>query len=84
LANEWPDEDDEFRKPKKKKNTKAAEDSFIVDDEANDETVAKKKKRYGPLMDINWYRVVLDEAQNIRNARTRISSAVTHIIAEIR
>lgn len=35
-------------------------------------------------MDIEWYRIVLDEAQNIRNARTRASTAVTHIQGDIR
>lgn len=85
MANEWPNEGGEFAKSKKKKNAKKPdEDSFIVDDAAEDETMAKKVKKYGPLMDIHWYRVVLDEAQNIRNAKTRASCAVTHIISDIR
>jgi SNF2 family DNA or RNA helicase len=83
LANEWPDElaEAKKKKPKKKKN---AEHSFIVTDDEDDGTAPKKKRVYGPLMDINWYRVVLDEAQNIRNARTRASTAVTHVQSEIR
>jgi SNF2 family DNA or RNA helicase len=35
-------------------------------------------------MEMNWYRVVLDEAQNIKNQRTRASRVVTHLIADIR
>jgi SNF2 family DNA or RNA helicase len=35
-------------------------------------------------MDITWYRVVLDEAQNIRNPRTRVSTAVTYVQSEIK
>jgi SNF2 family DNA or RNA helicase len=83
LANEWPDElaDAKKKKPKKKKNP---DHSFIVDDEEEDGTAPKKKRVYGPLMDMAWYRVVLDEAQYIRNARTRVSTAVTHIQSEIR
>ncbi|CCA72471.1 related to DNA repair protein RAD16 [Serendipita indica DSM 11827] len=73
LANEWPDES------KKKKKSKNAEQDFIIEDGEEEE-----KKKCGPLMDIHWYRVVLDEAQNIRNHRTRASSVVTHLIAEKR
>jgi SNF2 family DNA or RNA helicase len=82
LANEWPDELAEVKKkPKKQQN---ADRSFIVNDDEADGTAPKKKRVYGPLMDMHWYRVVLDEAQNIRNARTRASTAVTHVQSEIR
>lgn len=82
LSNEWPDELVEAKKKKPKK--KSANDSFIVNDDERDGTAPKKKRVYGPLMNIAWYRVVLDEAQYIRNARTRASTAVTHVQSEIR
>lgn len=63
MANEWPDEDGEFRGAKKKAAKKR--DSFIDEDEKG-KAGKKKKKPYGPLMDIAWYRVVLDEAQYVR------------------
>lgn len=78
LANEWPDELEEVKKKRKK--TKESE--FI--DDTDDSMASKKKRKCGPLMDIEWYRVVLDEAQNIRNARTRTSTAVTQVVSNIR
>ncbi|GMH38240.1 hypothetical protein BSKO_06124 [Bryopsis sp. KO-2023] len=44
----------------------------------------KSKKKRGPLFDVHWYRVVLDEAQTIKNANTRGSRAVAHLAAEKR
>lgn len=64
-------------KPKKKSTKKITDGSFPL-------TGDVEKKKYGPLMDLAWWRVVLDEAQCIRNAKTRVSCAVTHIIAENR
>ncbi|KZT61690.1 hypothetical protein CALCODRAFT_490930, partial [Calocera cornea HHB12733] len=42
------------------------------------------KKKAGLLFRINWHRIVLDEAHNIRNRPTRQSQAVTHLDAKYR
>ncbi|KAI0938712.1 hypothetical protein AcV5_000330 [Taiwanofungus camphoratus] len=81
LAMEWPDEEAEEKKAKKKKR----KDDFILDDSEEEKKHKKKSKRErGLLMLTEWYRVILDEAQNIRNKRTRISRAVTELHAEYR
>lgn len=61
MANEWPDELEEIKKKKKP----SRKDVFI-DDDGDDNVWTKRPKKYGPLMDMNWYRVVLDESQFIR------------------
>ncbi|GAA5878832.1 hypothetical protein JCM1840_000729 [Sporobolomyces johnsonii] len=33
----------------------------------------------GPLLQMEWYRIILDEAQNIRNRSTKTSRAVSHL-----
>ncbi|KIO33869.1 hypothetical protein M407DRAFT_17469, partial [Tulasnella calospora MUT 4182] len=65
-------------------------DNFIVEDSGNEGSGKKKKgkakdvKTYSPLFETVWYRIVLDEAQNIRNRHTRISIAVTDLHASYR
>jgi SNF2 family DNA or RNA helicase len=63
LANEWPDELEEVKKKKKKSAQKKGD---FIDDEDDDTVSTKRPKKFGPLMDMTWYRVVLDEAQAIR------------------
>ncbi|TRM55791.1 SNF2 family N-terminal domain-containing protein [Schizophyllum amplum] len=94
LANEWPDWENEMKKREKaarKKNKKDLDsDDFIVDDDSDDEPMvkskgkSKKKMVKGLLFQVDWYRVVLDEGQNIRNRRTRVSRAVTDLETEYR
>ena len=35
----------------------------------------RKRRRGGPLFSVHWFRVVLDEAQSIKNSRTLASHA---------
>ncbi|KAL1667297.1 SNF2 family N-terminal domain-containing protein [Schizophyllum commune] len=91
LANEWPDWENEMKKKekalRKKAKGQASSDDFIVDD-SDDEPMTKKSKdkkmTKGLLFQVDWYRVVLDEGQNIRNRRTRVSRAVTDLQSEHR
>ncbi|KAF8804469.1 hypothetical protein BYT27DRAFT_7243611 [Phlegmacium glaucopus] len=78
MAREWPDYESEM---KKKAKAKKKGDDFIVS-ESDDEDMKsshyrakKRKQRAGLLFQIDWYRIVLDEGQNIRNRRTRVSRA---------
>ncbi|TCD64091.1 hypothetical protein EIP91_004563 [Steccherinum ochraceum] len=85
LAWEWPDP--EFAEKEKKKKKKAAKrgDDFIVDDDDGGSSRAKKKnKSPGLLFQMDFYRICIDEAQNIRNKKTRISRAVTELSAKYR
>ncbi|KLO17670.1 hypothetical protein SCHPADRAFT_900413 [Schizopora paradoxa] len=76
LALEWPDP--ELEEKKKAKKTTRKKDDFIASDSEEDMKNKKLKfKDKGLLLKIHWHRVVLDEAQNIKNKRTRISRAVT-------
>ncbi|KAI5120898.1 hypothetical protein M0805_002998 [Coniferiporia weirii] len=77
LALEWPDYEGEERKRQKEKNKRSRSSPFVADDSEEEER--KKQKKPGLLLAVNWYRVVLDEAQNIRNKRTRVSRAVTDL-----
>jgi SNF2 family DNA or RNA helicase len=72
---EWidPDKEDDLILKKKQRNLKG----FVEED--SDEAGGKakkskksKKKTHGLLYMMNWYRVVIDEAQIIRNKRTRM------------
>ncbi|KAJ7054346.1 SNF2 family N-terminal domain-containing protein [Mycena amicta] len=88
MALEWPDVEAEMKKKEKAKRKKPA-DEFIVSDSDDDSDDApknkkKKKKDRGLLFQVDFYRIVLDEAQNIRNKRTRVSRAVTDLSSQIR
>ncbi|KIJ63774.1 hypothetical protein HYDPIDRAFT_155277 [Hydnomerulius pinastri MD-312] len=77
LALEWPDlEAEQLAKEKLRKKKK---DSFIVSDSDDDRKTRRKKRELGLLFQVTWYRVIIDEAQNIRNRRTRISRSVTDL-----
>ncbi|KAM0748722.1 hypothetical protein T439DRAFT_71167 [Meredithblackwellia eburnea MCA 4105] len=67
LASEWPDEETAFKK-KKKRDQEDSDDEFEI-----------KIQAAGPLFKANFFRVILDEAQNIRNRQTKISRAVMHV-----
>ncbi|KAJ7637082.1 SNF2 family N-terminal domain-containing protein [Roridomyces roridus] len=84
MALEWPDYE---REEKKKAKAKKKADDFIAsdsDDSGSDHAKKKGKKDRGLLFQVDFYRVVLDEAQNIRNKMTRVSRAVTDLSAELR
>lgn len=68
LSGEWPDE--EFATKKAKKDGKGEELGFL--------------KKQGLLYEQSWYRIVLDEAQYIRNRSTRSSRCVSHLDALFR
>ncbi|KAF9071904.1 SNF2 family N-terminal domain-containing protein [Rhodocollybia butyracea] len=83
MALEWPDLEAEEKKKKQK--AKAKRDDFIVSDEDDNLKVKpKKKKELGLLFQVKFFRIVLDEAQNIRNKKTRVSRAVTALEAKHR
>ncbi|QRV98450.1 DNA repair protein RAD5 [Ceratobasidium sp. AG-Ba] len=85
LANEFPIDDEELKKKKsKKKRAKRDEDGFIVSDSDENKKRAKKNGGRGPLAATEWYRVVLDEAQNIRNRVTRSSRMMALLDSEYR
>ncbi|KAJ3559162.1 hypothetical protein NM688_g505 [Phlebia brevispora] len=91
LSYEWPDEEAEEREKRRRKK-KRPTDGFIVDDSDEDikpKLKARGRKTLGPLLEFEAhrpvrYRVVLDEAQNVRNKRTRVSRAVTKLEATYR
>ncbi|KAL0578872.1 hypothetical protein V5O48_003105, partial [Marasmius crinis-equi] len=82
MALEWPDEEAD----KKRKSAKKKKDDFIVDDSDSDDGPAAKrrKKEHGLLFQVDFYRVILDEAQGIRTRKTRVSRAITHLNAKYR
>ncbi|EGO03554.1 hypothetical protein SERLA73DRAFT_69411 [Serpula lacrymans var. lacrymans S7.3] len=85
LAQEWPDYEAEQMLQEKRRKLRKKNQSFIASD-SEEEIVKpkKKKKQLGLLFQMNWYRVILDEAQNIRNRKTRNSRCVTELDATYR
>ncbi|KAJ3936205.1 MAG: SNF2 superfamily protein [Lentinula lateritia] len=83
MALEWPDIEQE---EKKKKKAKAKKDDPIMSDSVNNENTQKKDKSQeaGLLFQIEFFRIVLDEAQGIKNKKTRVSRAVTALKARYR
>ncbi|KAJ7148251.1 SNF2 family N-terminal domain-containing protein [Mycena filopes] len=79
MASEWLDfEAEETNNQKANK----VSDDFIVSDSdgsGSERPKDKSKKQKGLLFQVDFYRVVLDEAHNIRNKRTRASRAVTEL-----
>lgn len=84
LALEWPDDEAEEREAKRKAKKKRTSDNFIESVSEDEKSKKKKKQELGLLFQVEWYRVVLDEAQNIRNKRTRGSRAVTKLESNYR
>ncbi|KAF9517774.1 hypothetical protein BS47DRAFT_1389493 [Hydnum rufescens UP504] len=70
LASEVPN----YEKMEKEKTRRKTDD--FIEFEEDDEQKAKKP---GLLMAVPWYRIVLDEAQNIRNRQTHISISVAEL-----
>ncbi|KAK1219704.1 hypothetical protein PQX77_017565 [Marasmius sp. AFHP31] len=84
MSLEWPDEEGEKRR--KKSAAKKKVDNFIVNDsDSDDEPAAKRrKKERGLLFQVDFYRIILDEAQVIRSRKTRASRAITDLSAKYR
>jgi SNF2 family DNA or RNA helicase len=78
---------DKKKKPNNKKSITL--DGFIVqdeednDDDGYDRHIPSKwqqlKKGYGPLFQVNWHRIVLDEAQQIKNRQTKSSISCSEL-----
>lgn len=78
---------DKKKKPNNKKSITL--DGFIVqdeednDDDGYDRHIPNKwqqlKKGYGPLFQVNWHRIVLDEAQQIKNRQTKSSISCSEL-----
>ncbi|KAJ3805241.1 SNF2 family N-terminal domain-containing protein [Lentinula lateritia] len=95
MALEWPDIEQE---EKKKKKAMAKKDDPIMSDSVNENTLKKDKSQEGKLSNfllihdltsgllfqIEFFRIVLDEAQGIKNKKTRVSRAVTALKARYR
>ncbi|KAJ4468754.1 SNF2 superfamily protein [Lentinula aciculospora] len=81
MALEWPDIEQQERKKKK---AKAQPDDLIVDSCNENMPKKTKKKEAGLLFQIEFHRIVLDEAQGIKNKKTRVSRAVTALKAKYR
>lgn len=81
MANEWEECDDTARRRAKGKAKKAGQE-WTEEDEA--EWSEKASEQMKPLFTINWRRVVIDEAQNIRNRNTKVSRASTYLNANYR
>ncbi|KAJ7039861.1 SNF2 superfamily protein [Mycena alexandri] len=84
MAGEWFDLEGEEKRKKKKQKAKKPADDFIAsdsDDSGSDQpkTKTKRKRDHGLLYQVDFFRIVLDEAQNIRNKTTRASRAVTDL-----
>ncbi|KAK0446072.1 SNF2 family N-terminal domain-containing protein [Desarmillaria tabescens] len=80
MALEWPDFEKD-QKAKEKARRKSGND-FIVsdsDDDSSGPTRKKKKQQKGLLFQVDFYRIILDEAQAVRNRRTRASRATTEL-----
>ncbi|THH32586.1 hypothetical protein EUX98_g1602 [Antrodiella citrinella] len=85
LALEWPDpEAEEKEKRKIKRKAKRGEADWIADDGGSNRQKRKKQQIAGPLFQIDFHRICIDEAQNIRNKKTRVSRAVTDLSAKYR
>ncbi|KAJ2936849.1 hypothetical protein H1R20_g266, partial [Candolleomyces eurysporus] len=91
MAMEWPDYEKEAKRKAKAKRQRQRDgslDDFIVDDSSDGENLgAKVKKRKlasGLLFQLEFYRIILDEAQWIRNRLTRSSRAVNELTATYR
>ncbi|KDQ22579.1 hypothetical protein PLEOSDRAFT_1109681 [Pleurotus ostreatus PC15] len=88
MAYEWPDAEAE-QKRKKAKAKRRKSEGFIVEDSDEDESDRPTRRRgarreSGILFQMDWYRVILDEAQFVRNKTTRASRAVSELQATYR
>ncbi|KAF8340920.1 SNF2 family N-terminal domain-containing protein [Amanita rubescens] len=80
MSSEWYDVEKEMKRQEKQQRRRKCP-AGITESEPEDCTHSSKKRRIsnGLLFDVEFYRVVLDEAQNIRNRRTRMSRSVLEL-----
>ncbi|KAK0204021.1 SNF2 family N-terminal domain-containing protein [Desarmillaria ectypa] len=80
MALEWPDFEKD-QKAKEKARRKSGNNFILSDSDDSSEPTHKKKKKQqkGLLFQVDFYRVILDEAQAVRNRRTRASRATTEL-----
>ncbi|KAJ9094678.1 hypothetical protein QFC21_005835 [Naganishia friedmannii] len=65
----------QFPAPEKRKKKKKKRDDYIDDSGEEDSEFESSTQRMGPLAELHFYRVVLDEAAQIRNRHTRGAKA---------
>ncbi|KAG7091955.1 hypothetical protein E1B28_008344 [Marasmius oreades] len=83
MALEWPDLEKEMKREKATMKKKK-EDDFIDDSDSDGPTRKKRKRERGLLFQVEFYRIILDEAQLIRSRKTRVSRAITDLSATYR
>ncbi|PPQ65989.1 hypothetical protein CVT26_010649 [Gymnopilus dilepis] len=87
MSLEWPDYENEM---KKKAKARKSGDDFIVPDSDEEDMkdasyrATKRKQQAGLLFQVEFFRVIADEAQNIRNRRTRMSRSISDLQATYR
>lgn len=81
LLTQWVPDDDTAKKQAKAKAKKEGED---WDSDASANWVEEHAQQTGDLFKMSWHRVVIDEAQNIRNKGTKSSRAVHALKSEFR
>ncbi|KAL0958396.1 hypothetical protein HGRIS_000537 [Hohenbuehelia grisea] len=87
MALEWPDPFAEEKAKKQKAKMRKSDNKFIVSDsdsELDTPKARKQRKESGPLFKLEYHRIILDEAQSIRNKKTRTSRAVSELQATYR
>lgn len=80
LAAEWPDLRDETKHKKNEPvlsewDKENADEEYQRDQEGIEDKAEIIRAQAGPLLSFAWYRVVLDEAQTIKNKRTKGANA---------
>ncbi|CEP07015.1 hypothetical protein [Parasitella parasitica] len=78
---------DKKKKASRKKNTALGDfivhDEYDSDSEGVDRSIPSRwqplKKGYGPLFQVKWHRIVLDEAQQIKNRQTKSSTSCSEL-----
>ncbi|KAF8632872.1 hypothetical protein AX17_004720 [Amanita inopinata Kibby_2008] len=83
MALEWPDYEreriKELERARRRKKPQGSSEIENSDDNGKCNSTKRRKLTTGLLFEMEFYRVVLDEAQHIRNKRTRMSRAVTNL-----
>ncbi|PPR08294.1 hypothetical protein CVT24_002452 [Panaeolus cyanescens] len=86
MSHEWPDYEKEVNA--KARARRKGENYSVGDDDEEMKSLEyrnqKRRQNAGLLFQVEWYRVVADEAQNIRNRKTRMSRAITDLSATYR
>lgn len=83
LSLEWPDEEMQLKKAKKARAAERKKAGEAAGD-PDEEDPEFRPSAEGGLFKMSWYRIILDEAQGIRNRSTRISRAVAQLDSTFR